>query len=132
MQSEDQKVQLIDTRTPEEFSIASIPTSKSLFAPTVFSLFRRILNIPGLDVPLKEFLSDPLTHIASSTPSSTPQAIYLICRRGNDSQLAAVSLSKALAGSQVGESVDVFDVKGGVNAWGRSVVGGLENGWPDY
>ena len=59
--------------------------------------------------------------------------MYLICRRGNDSVVAARALRRHLAGevergegtaqggSQGGGRVEIFDVKGGLVGWAREV-----------
>ncbi|WVQ84093.1 hypothetical protein IAT38_006238 [Cryptococcus sp. DSM 104549] len=84
-------VVLIDTRPPVEFGICSVPGSTNIPLPTILA-----------------------------NPKDLPRAseTIFICRRGNDSQIAADSLRQALAG---GGSVRVRDVRGGLHAWSRDV-----------
>jgi rhodanese-related sulfurtransferase len=61
--------------------------------------------------------------------------LYVVCRRGNDSQEAAEAIRDALISSPTtfeGEVAKIFDVKGGVVAWGREIGGGEKGGWPTY
>ncbi|CDZ97135.1 molybdenum cofactor synthesis 3 [Phaffia rhodozyma] len=139
LQDKTRSLRLIDTRSPEEYSIVSVPGS--------------------INIPLKDFMAAPLVHIkssslpngqAGSTPRST-RSIYLICRRGNDSQLAARALSDALTLSEASNpggpghadgQLEVLDVRGGTNAWGRMVSRRNEGeseeegkdrvDWPEY
>lgn len=62
-------------------------------------------------MPLPTILSNP------SDVQLTPDVIF-ICRRGNDSQIAASALRKALDSQ---EDVRVRDVRGGLKAWSREV-----------
>ena len=51
-------------------------------------------------------------------------SVYVICRQGNDSQLATVKLKEKLTE----HSVDVKDIKGGLKAWSKHV----DTSFPDY
>lgn len=62
-------------------------------------------------MPLPTILSNP------SDVQLTPDVIF-ICRRGNDSQIAASALRNALDSQ---EDVRVRDVRGGLKAWSREV-----------
>ncbi|WWC87090.1 uncharacterized protein L201_001976 [Kwoniella dendrophila CBS 6074] len=84
-------VTLIDTRPPVEYGICSLPGSTNIPLPTI--------------------LKDP-----SSIPS-TQETIFL-CRRGNDSQLAADALRKI---SKDNTKIRIRDVKGGLRAWSRDI-----------
>ncbi|ODN96387.1 adenylyltransferase and sulfurtransferase [Cryptococcus wingfieldii CBS 7118] len=65
----------------------------------------------GIYVPLATILSDP-----SSIPISSE--MVFICRRGNDSQIAAAALRKAIPNS---ETVRIRDVRGGLKSWGKEI-----------
>ncbi|TYJ54304.1 hypothetical protein B9479_005063 [Cryptococcus floricola] len=65
----------------------------------------------GIYVPLATILSDP-----SSIPISS-ETVF-ICRRGNDSQIAAAALRKAIPNS---ETVRIRDVRGGLKSWGKEI-----------
>ncbi|KIK94220.1 hypothetical protein PAXRUDRAFT_828213 [Paxillus rubicundulus Ve08.2h10] len=82
---------LLDVRPKIEFGICHLPGSQS--------------------IPLPQLLADP----ASWLPSSHAPKIFVVCRLGNDSQLAA----KALRESD--PSLDVKDVIGGLKAWSQDV-----------
>ncbi|OCF59031.1 adenylyltransferase and sulfurtransferase [Kwoniella mangroviensis CBS 10435] len=86
--SSDTQISLVDTRPPVEFGICSLPGS--------------------INIPLPTILKDP-----SSIPS-TDEVIFL-CRRGNDSQIAAEALRK-ISGEK-----RIRDVKGGLRAWSREI-----------
>lgn len=60
-----------------------------------------------LDVPLAKLLADPLDCIDPN------QDTYVICRLGNDSQVAAAALRHAFGES----SPAVYDMAGGLQAW---------------
>lgn len=64
-----------------------------------------------LDIPLPELLADPASHVP--TPSTTK--VFVLCRLGNDSQIAADALRN------VEPSLDVRDVVGGLRAWSEDI-----------
>ena len=51
-------------------------------------------------------------------------SVYVICRQGNDSQLATVQLKEKLAQY----SVKVKDIRGGLKAWSKQI----DTSFPDY
>jgi adenylyltransferase/sulfurtransferase len=63
------------------------------------------------DVPLNELTANPDAYLLSK------REIYVVCRLGNDSQIAASSLREA----RKGEETVVKDVIGGLRAWTRHV-----------
>ncbi|ODO03157.1 hypothetical protein I350_06002 [Cryptococcus amylolentus CBS 6273] len=65
----------------------------------------------GIYIPLATILSDP-----SSIPISS-ETVF-ICRRGNDSQIAAAALRKAIPNS---ETIRIRDVRGGLKSWGKEI-----------
>ncbi|KAJ7105747.1 hypothetical protein C8R43DRAFT_1140723 [Mycena crocata] len=102
------QISILDVRPPTEFGICSLPgsTSVSLF------LLRPISVITiSPDVPLNELTANPAAY------TSLKQEIYVVCRLGNDSQIAASSLRNA----GKGEEPVVKDVIGGLKAWTRHV-----------
>ncbi|WWD07897.1 hypothetical protein V865_006004 [Kwoniella europaea PYCC6329] len=86
--SSDSQISLVDTRPPVEYGICSLPGS--------------------INIPLPSILKD-----TSSIPP-TDEVIFL-CRRGNDSQIAAEALRK-ISGEK-----RIRDVKGGLRAWSREI-----------
>ncbi|KAK4689810.1 hypothetical protein P7C73_g288, partial [Tremellales sp. Uapishka_1] len=81
---------LIDTRPPIEFGICALPNSTN--------------------IPLSAILSSP-----TALPSN--KEIIIICRKGNDSQLAAAKLRSTLTSA----GPKIRDVRGGLVAWSKEV-----------
>ncbi|KAG6099468.1 hypothetical protein E4U30_006589 [Claviceps sp. LM220 group G6] len=102
---------LIDVRSEEHFGLASIPGS--------------------INVPISRFMGHRRS--SSSTEESWPDKvladlpadapIYVVCREGNDSQLAAAKLKEL--GLDRGGARFVGDIEGGLRAWKGSVDGSL-------
>ncbi|KAG5988081.1 hypothetical protein E4U54_004771 [Claviceps lovelessii] len=103
---------LIDVRSKEHFGLASLPGS--------------------VNVPISRFMSHRRSGSGSEEscwpegfpadlPANAP--VYLVCREGNDSQIAAAKL-KELGLGRGGERL-VGDIAGGLRAWKRSVDGSL-------
>ncbi|KAH7884571.1 hypothetical protein F5I97DRAFT_1929417 [Phlebopus sp. FC_14] len=82
---------LIDVRPKTEFGICHLPSSKS--------------------IPLPQLLADPASHL----PSLPPSKLFIICRLGNDSQIAADALRA------IDSSLDIKDIIGGLRAWSRDI-----------
>jgi len=82
---------ILDVRPPTEYGICQLPNSQN--------------------IPLKQLLNEPEKYI----PHKAKNEIYVVCRLGNDSQIAAESLRR------VGGDVIVKDVIGGLRAWSRQV-----------
>lgn len=97
---------LLDVRPAEHYALCHLPRS---------------VNIPidSLDQKLPD-VEEKLTE----TPVS--EAIVL-CRRGNDSQLAVHKLRQWLEGRK-GPSCSIYDVRGGLEAWARTI----DPGFPTY
>lgn len=72
-----------------------------------------------LDVPLSEIVANPASHLHSGEATTT----ILICRLGNDSQIAASALKTALDNSDDGlrDKAEVMDVIGGLRSWSLDV-----------
>lgn len=64
------------------------------------------------DVPLNDIVANP----SSFLPDNSDTPTYIICRLGNDSQIAA----EALRGLE-GRNMAVKDVVGGLRAWSKDV-----------
>jgi adenylyltransferase/sulfurtransferase len=66
-----------------------------------------------IDIPLATILSSPET-----IPTQEGETVF-ICKKGNDSQLAASSLRKRLI--EMGKEGTVRDVRGGLIQWAKVV-----------
>ena len=98
---------LVDVREKVQYDICSLEDS---------------INVP--------FPRIPTAYKNGETPAWLPQdlspsaPIYVLCRRGNDSQVVARSLLDAgLAARR-----EIKDVEGGLNAWKKQV----DHDWPEY
>ncbi|CAB0007642.1 unnamed protein product [Nesidiocoris tenuis] len=91
---------LIDVRSPVEFEMCRLPEST---------------NIP-LKLLNKEETVDRLKEMWATVAGNqnAESRVYLVCRRGNDSQLGVRRVQNIL-------KCQVFDVKGGLHAWSRDV-----------
>lgn len=97
---------LLDVREREHFSLANIPGS--------------------INVPMSRFMShrgrDSLPEgVPGDLPADVP--VYVVCRVGNDSQIATAKL-RELGLDRHGERF-VGDIAGGLQAWKRTVDGSL-------
>jgi len=95
---------LVDVRTPIELEITKLPTTTH-------------------NVPMDEFdkaegcalLLDALLAEIRSQKTSLP--VYVVCRRGNDSQIAVQKLKNYFVNSQI----QIKDIAGGLYAWEKTV-----------
>lgn len=109
---------LVDVRDPVQFGICNLDSS--------------------INIPIEQILhgkstkdQDPTDHIRSLLPAELASTdnqgpLYLICRMGNDSQLAVRKL-KELGLDNDGKRF-IGDVRGGFKAWKAEV----DPEWPDY
>ncbi|KAF7549610.1 hypothetical protein G7Z17_g6285 [Cylindrodendrum hubeiense] len=80
-----------------------------------------LCNIPGsVNVPIGRFMSTRGDAIPDGLPSNLPPttAIYVVCRVGNDSQIATQKLKDLGLGNS--ERI-IKDIKGGMKAWKDTV-----------
>ncbi|KAI0648849.1 hypothetical protein C8Q79DRAFT_998816 [Trametes meyenii] len=102
MMSHERDMLVLDVRPRAEFGICHLPGS--------------------LNVPIKELLANPAAVEADLLHTDRDARLYVVCRLGNDSQLA-VSVLKGLGRARV-----VQDLIGGLRAWSREV----DNSFPIY
>jgi adenylyltransferase/sulfurtransferase len=102
---------LIDVRSPTEFGICRIEGSLSMYH---HALACHTTHRPAADIPFKTLLKDPSLALAGAPD----ERIVMICRRGNESFLAARALRRFIGeqGATGGEG-RVIDVVGGLLAW---------------
>ncbi|XP_034253289.1 adenylyltransferase and sulfurtransferase MOCS3 [Thrips palmi] len=93
---------LIDVRSPEEFEMCAVPRS---------------LNIPLKNIDEPDSVSQIITALQDKQAEQNPFPVYVVCRRGNDSQKAVLMLEKVLKD----QNVAVRDLTGGLHAWARKV-----------
>lgn len=147
---------IIDVRPPTEFGICSLPGSESAFSDSLpvyhFLIYR------STDIPLKQVLNDPSKILSGTSDiqptgqvdsSRPPKEIFVVCRLGNDSQIAAQALRQAAVSLAAGSPPPsasgepptpadvpsaplsefmVMDVVGGLRGWSLSV----NNSFPLY
>ncbi|KAG4079095.1 hypothetical protein HA402_001066 [Bradysia odoriphaga] len=88
---------LIDVRSSNEFAICSLPNS--------------------VNIPIKDILSDKtFPSIVENLKSKEKLPIFVVCRRGNDSQLAAKRFNET-----VDNGFKAKDLVGGLHSWAESV-----------
>lgn len=76
-----------------------------------------------VDVPFEEFGGAAVLPARVEEGLREAEAVYVLCRLGNDSQVVARMLKEAgVAGGRV------WDVKGGIREWARTAPGGF----PEY
>ncbi|PLB35737.1 HesA/MoeB/ThiF family protein [Aspergillus candidus] len=109
----------IDVREKVQFDICSLNNSINLPISTILSSSSSSRNSdPANQKDLPPWLPSEIT-----TSETSP--IYVICRQGNDSQVAVKKL-KALGLDRSGRRI--VDVMGGLRAYRRVV----DPGWPEY
>ena len=91
---------LVDVRPHHHFKIVSLPNSLSI-------------PLPSLEARLPE-ISSALQTESSKTGSSSGAQLYVVCRRGNDSQRAVEYLQKM-------GFTSAKDIVGGLEGWARDV-----------
>jgi len=99
-------MRILDVRSSVEFGICHLPSS--------------------INVPLSEFLADPAERFSIVSKDNTPNLrTVLVCRLGNDSQLAANALRSALSVDDQSKSSvpahDIIDLVGGLRSWSKEV-----------
>jgi len=85
-------VKVIDVRPTTEFGICRLPGSTN--------------------VPLSDLLADPASYLPTGDKA---KSTFLVCRLGNDSQIAADALRSVSRGTEV------RDLVGGLKAWAKDV-----------
>ncbi len=70
------------------------------------------VNVPIGDINKKEVI-DKIDKLLDSKT----REIIVVCRRGNDSQLAVQALQKSFAG----RNIQIRDIVGGLHSWARTV-----------
>lgn len=110
-----ESVKIIDVRPAVEFGICHLPGSIS--ALWFHSSEHRRLIALALDIPLRELMASPSKYLPPSD-SSTIETI-MVCRLGNDSQIAADVLSEANGANRKNDTF--ADLIGGLRSWSRDV-----------
>ncbi|KAF5375527.1 hypothetical protein D9615_009176 [Tricholomella constricta] len=90
----ERSIHLLDVRPETEYGICQLGTS--------------------LNVPLNRLVANPYEYL----PPEPLTEIYVVCRLGNDSQIAADALRSVCPNDRIGL---VKDVVGGLRAWAREV-----------
>jgi len=85
-------VRIIDVRPRIEFGICQLPGS--------------------ISIPLGDLVADPASHLPAN---GAVKSTYVVCRLGNDSQIAANALREQSSGTEI------MDLIGGLKAWTQYV-----------
>ncbi|KAK2578042.1 hypothetical protein KPH14_008459 [Odynerus spinipes] len=93
---------LIDVRSPEEFQICHIKDS---------------VNIPLKEISNNSAIKQIKSKIDEKESGKTLSKVYVLCRRGNDSQKAVQHLRQILKDYKL----DIKDIIGGIHAWGNKI-----------
>lgn len=91
---------LVDVRPEHHFKIVSLPSSLNI-------------PLPRLEARLPE-ISSALERLRNKTGSGSNAQLYVVCRRGNDSQRGVQCLQKA-------GFTSAKDIIGGLEGWARDV-----------
>lgn len=91
---------LIDVRGSNQFEICQLPTS---------------INIPIDDILKNRRTEEILAQVAGASPSAQ---VFVVCRRGNDSQLAVHHLRPLFQGRGLDPPRDIM---GGLHAWTHNI-----------
>lgn len=93
---------LIDVRSPLEFEICHLPDS---------------LNVPLKDLGSEQLVQQLKEVVTKNGSNDNDFPVFVVCRRGNDSQKGVLALRESLSGL----NVSVKDVIGGLHSWAKDV-----------
>lgn len=93
---------VIDVRDSEEFNMCALPNS---------------INIPLKKLEEVTTIQKIKEILDSRKKNEENFPVYVLCRRGNDSQRAVLKLEQSLGN----ENVSVCDLEGGLHAWARAI-----------
>ena len=94
---------LVDVRQPVELEICKLPMNGTL-------------NIPIDQIKKEKSIAEVKEAVCGETDGES-KSVIVVCRRGNDSQLAVNALQEALKDS----NLVIKDIKGGLTAWAKQV-----------
>ena len=107
---------LIDVRTEPEIEICALDSSINIPLDTIQS-----------DVGLNEIskLIEEQSKIvdAQETNEHNETYVVLVCRRGNDSQIARQTLEKYFNSKKIDNKLIISDIIGGLEAWANRING---------
>ncbi|XP_035729758.1 adenylyltransferase and sulfurtransferase MOCS3-like [Vespa mandarinia] len=93
---------LIDVRSPEEFQICRL---------------RNSINIPLYEIYKDNATKQIKSEIDKQDNGKTISKVYVLCRRGNDSQKAVKHLQEIFKDSKL----NIKDIIGGIHAWSNKI-----------
>lgn len=115
---ESKPVRILDVRPKTEFGICHLPSSIRKCTHRVHPSHSNTLAHQSIDVPLHNLVADPGEYLSPEFET------YVVCRLGNDSQIAADALRVA----RPDPTFVIKDLVGGLTAWSRDV----DPGFPVY
>lgn len=100
-----QKHVLVDVRMPVEMEICQLPAE--------------VYNLPVNCLDREDHLASLRNHIVSKSAGVQNQAfpVYVVCRRGNDSQIAVQKLKNHIKS----DTIKFKDISGGLYAWAKHI-----------
>lgn len=121
LKAEHEPCILFDVRDETQFGICNLTGSVNVPISEIEAAAEPVPHTDGLE---SRSAFDDLNDTIQSVPANTP--VYVMCRLGNDSQLAVHKL-KALGFDNNGTR-SIRDVRGGYRAWKQQV----DPSWPEY
>ena len=115
LEEPNRRIELLDVRSNTEFGICHLSKSRSKQSSFYWCLSTNVF-VYVQDVPLSELLADPSTHL----PRESSSTVVVVCRLGNDSQLAAQAL-RSISADNDAQSVEIYDLIGGLRSWSKEV-----------
>ena len=74
-------------------------------------------DLPVTCVDREESLARLKSHILAQSAGDQPLPVYVVCRRGNDSQVAVQKLKNHFKS----DSIQFKDITGGLHAWAKHI-----------
>jgi adenylyltransferase/sulfurtransferase len=117
---------LVDTREQVQFDLGNIDGSINIPFSIISTTARSSLETSGLGSGMQDYEMDAGDIDWAAQLKQSEKPIFVICRRGNDSQLSVKKMKEL--GIDYGGKRFVGDIRGGLEAWRKSV----DKDFPDY
>jgi adenylyltransferase/sulfurtransferase len=117
---------LVDTREKVQFDLGNIDGSVNIPFSTISTTIAPSLETSGLGSNAQDCEMDTSDSDWTAQLKQSEKPIFVICRRGNDSQLSVKKMKEL--GIDSGGKRFVGDIRGGLEAWRKNV----DTDFPDY